>query len=45
MMLDQLFHFVDVQLDVRVHFQIFVMSQMDLVLDVFFQVGHLHTVT
>lgn len=39
--LHQMFDLVHVKLDVRVHLQILVVSRVDLVLDVFLQVGHL----
>lgn len=41
---NRLLHLCDVQLDMGVHLQILVMRRVDLILDVFFQVGHLfHT--
>ena len=37
----QMFNLIHVQLDMGVHLQILVMSRVDLVLDVLFEVGHL----
>ena len=37
----QMFNLIHVQFNMRVHLQILVMSRVDLVLDVLFQVGHL----
>ena len=36
-----MFNLSHVQLNMRVHFQILVMRRLDLVLDVFFEIGHL----
>lgn len=37
----RLFHLSDVQLDMRVHLQELIMSAVNLILDVFFQIDHL----